>query len=83
MAKSDNCLFFPSILWNAYYVQGAKDTKIHKTQSLPSICSLERAERQMCTQQVPQSFIGATENTYKDTGSCQYTENEGLRIDMT
>lgn len=31
MAKSDNYLFFPSILWNAYYVQGAKDTKIHKT----------------------------------------------------
>lgn len=26
MAKSDNCLFFPSTLWNAYYVQGAKDT---------------------------------------------------------
>lgn len=20
-AKSDNCLFFPSILWNTYYVQ--------------------------------------------------------------
>lgn len=31
MAKSDNSLFFPSIHWNAYYVQGAKDTKIHKT----------------------------------------------------
>lgn len=56
--------FILSALLNAYYVQGAKDTNIHKIQSLPSVCSLEKTGSQMCKQKITTKLDKSHWSTY-------------------